>query len=607
MDTHGGSPPSLSSPPMSAAGVGIPAAPETGLMAWFPGLWMLRRYQRAWLARDLVAGLVLTALLVPAGMGYAEASGLPAITGLYATIAPLLAYALFGPSRIMVLGPDSALAPLIAVAVVGRAGGDPTRALALGSVLALLTGAMCLLAGVLRAGAVTDLLSRPVRVGYMNGIGLTVLLTQLPKLCGFSAAGPDLLAGALAFARGVAEGRVVAEALLIGLACLGTILLGRRLAPRFPSVLLAVVGATIAVSLLGLSDRLRVVGEVPRGVPWPSLPWVSFAELGELVLAAAGIALVSFADTSVLSRTVAGRNRYRVDANRELIGLGFANLAAGLFSGFPVSSSSSRTPVAEAAGSRTQLTGVVGALSILLLLLVAPGLLRNLPTAALAAVVIGAALRIFDWKSLGVFARVRRADFALSIITFLAVAGLGVLAGIGVAVVLSLLDFVRRAWHPHYAVLGRARGVKGYHDIRRYKEAKQVPGLLLLRWDAPLFFANADGFRERIIHAVDETRVPVRWVVIAAEPITDVDTTAAEMLEELDRELSLRGAELAFAELKDPVRDRLARYGLHDRVGRDFFFPTIGVAVKAYLERNEVTWTDWEEGGEGAPSPARES
>jgi len=603
MDTPRGSNTSPSLPPMSAAGVGIPAAPEAGPMAWFPGVWVLKRYERAWLGRDVVAGLVLTALLVPAGMGYAEASGLPAITGLYATIAPLLAYALFGPSRVMVLGPDSALAPLVAAAVVGRAAGDPERAVALASVLALLTGAMCLLAGFLRAGAVTDLLSRPVRVGYMNGIGLTVLLTQLPKLCGFSAPGGDLLESTLAFGRGVRDGRTVPAALVIGLVGLGIIVLGRRLAPRFPSVLLAVVGATLAVNLFGLNEQLRVVGEVPRGVPWPSLPRVSLAELGELATAAAGIALVSFADTSVLSRTVAGRNRYRVDANRELFGLGFANLAAGLFSGFPVSSSSSRTPVAEAAGSRTQLTGVVGALAILLLLVAAPGLLRDLPTAALAAVVIGAALRIFDWRSLRVFARVRPADFVLSMVTFLAVATLGVLTGIGVAVALSLLDFVRRAWHPHHAVLGRAAGVKGYHDIRRYKDAKQIPGLLLLRWDAPLFFANADGFRERIIQAVDENRVPVRWVVIAAEPITDVDTTAAEMLEELDRELGLRGAELAFAELKDPVRDRLARYGLHERLGREFFFPTIGVAVKAYLDRNEVAWTDWEEGTERAEGP----
>jgi high affinity sulfate transporter 1 len=528
-------------------------------------------------------------------MGYAEASGLPAITGLYATIAALFAYALFGPSRIMVLGPDSALAALVAAAVVTQSAGDPDRAVALASLLAILTGVLCIAAGFLRAGFVTDLLSKPVRVGYMNGIALTVLVTQLPKLFGFSVGAANVLAGSSGFIHGVIDGRTNVVALSIGTTCLLVIATARVLAPRFPGVLVAVVGATIAVAVFRLADRLHVVGPVPRGLPIPSIPIVHWSELAELTAAAAGIALVSFADTSVLSRTFAGRNRFRVDPNRELLGLGIANVAAGLLRGFPISSSSSRTPVAESAGSHTQLTGVVGALTILLLLVAAPGLVRDLPTTALAAVVIGAALRIFDFRSLRTFSRVRRSDFVLSITAFGAVAGLGVLAGIAIAVGLSLLDFVRRAWRPHYAILGRAAGVKGYHDLKRYPDAKQAPGLVLFRWDAPLFFANADGFRECILESVDEAPTVVKWVVVAAEPITDVDTTAAEMLEELDKELGTRGVELAFAELKDPVKDRLQRYGLQKRLGRDFFFPTIGVAVKAFIERNDVEWTDWED------------
>jgi high affinity sulfate transporter 1 len=584
-------------PPESAAGEGIPPLPEKGLAAWIPGLWVIRHYRRAWLLRDLGAGLVLTALLVPAGMGYAQASGLPAVNGLYATIAPLLAYALFGPSRIMVLGPDSALAALVAAAVVVPAAGDPQRAVALASLLAILTGALCIAAGLLRAGFATDLLSKPVRVGYVNGIALTVLVSQLPKLFGFSVDAHDLVSGAVAFARGVREGSTNLVALAIGAGCLLVMGASRAVAPRFPGVFVATVGATVVVAATGLGARIGVVGWVPRGVPLPSLPVQDLSHLGALTAAAAGVALVSFADTSVLSRTFAGRHRYRVDANRELFGLGMANLAAGLLRGFPISSSSSRTPVAESAGSRTQLTGVVGALAIVLLLAAAPGLLKDLPTTALAAVVIAAVARIVDLRSLRVFARVRRSDFALAVIAFLGVAALGVLRGIGVAVGLSLLDFVRRAWRPHHAILGRAQGVKGYHDVTRYPEAKQVPGLLLFRWDAPLFFANADAFRECILDAVDDARSPLKWVVVAAEPVTDVDTTAAEMLEELDKELATRGVELAFAELKDPVKDRLHRYGLQQRLGRDFFFPTIGVAVKAYLERNHVDWTDWEEGG----------
>ncbi len=503
------------------------------------------------------------------------------------------------PSRILVLGPDSALAPLIAVAVVSRAAGDPARAVALASLLALLTGVVCVVGGLARAGLATDLLSKPVRVGYLNGIGLTVIVTQLPKLCGFSDGTPDLASGAVGFVRGVIAGRTQPAALAIGVACLAIILAGRAFVPRVPAVLVAIVAATTAVAALGLAQRIAVVGAVPRGVPLPALPAVRLDDVPDLLLASLGIALVSFADTSVLSRTFAARQGLRVDTNRELIGLGVANLAAGFFQGFPVSSSATRTPVAESAGSRTQLTGVIGALALVTLLVAAPWLIEDLPAAALAAVVIAAALGIMDPKALAVFYRVRRSDFVLSMVAFLAVAALGVLRGVAFAVAVSLLDFVRRAWRPHDAVLGRADGLKGYHDLTRYPNAKQVPGLLIFRWDAPLFFANADTFRARIIELVDGAKIPITWVVVAAEPIIDVDTTAAEMLEELDTELATRGAELAFAELKDPVRDRLERYGLHQRIGRDFFFPTIGVAVKTFLDRHEATpWVDWEESAE---------
>ena len=569
--------------------------PSSGTFAWLPGLWVLRHYRRAWLGKDIAAGLVLTALLVPAGMGYAVASGLPAVAGLYATVGPLLAYALLGPSRIMVLGPDSALAPLIGVAVLAKSSGDPARALALASALAVLTGLLSVVAGLAKAGFITELLSRPVRVGYMNGIAVTILVTQLPKLLGFSVSAHDVTGAAAGLVRGLAAGKTEPAALAIGCGCLVILFLGRIFAPQVPAMLAAVVAATVAVAVFRLGDRVMVVGSVPRGLPVPALPSVNLGDALDLLVAALGIALVSFADTSVLSRTFAGRHGYRVDANRELVALGVANVVAGLLRGFPVSSSATRTPVAESAGARTQLTGVVGAVAIIVLLVAAPWLIEDVPTAALAAVVIGAALRITDFAALAVFWRVRRADFALSLVTFIAVAALGVLRGIALAIAVALLDFVRRAWRPHDAVLGRAAGVKGYHDVARYPAARQVPGLVLFRWDAPLFFANADTFRRRIIDIVDHTTPPVKWVVVAAEPITDVDSTAAEMLDELDKELATRGAELAFAEMKDPVKDRLERYGLQRRLGRGFFFPTLGVAVKAFLERFGVEWVDWED------------
>ena len=585
--------------PVSAAGVGIPSPPERGLLAWLPGVWMLRHYRRAWLGRDIVAGLVLTSVLVPAGMGYAEAAGLPAITGLYATIIPLLAYSLFGPSRVMVLGPDSALAALIAAVVVGGTSSDPDRAVALASLLALLTGLLCIGGGLAKIGFITDLLSKPVRVGYLNGIALTVLVIQMPKLFGFSVKAAGVVDGGVGFARGVAEGRTKLFALAIGVSSLAIILGLRALRPRVPGILLAVVLATLAVTFFGDPGAIPVVGAVPRGVPLPRWPAVGIADVRQVFVAAVGIALVSFADTSVLSRTFAGRHGYRIDPNRELIGLGVANLAGGFFRGFPISSSASRTPVAESAGSKTQVTGVVGALAIALVLVVAPSLMRNLPTTALAAVVIAAALRLFDLDSVRVFHRVRRSDFIVTIVAFAAVAGLGVVVGIPIAVGVSVLDFVRRAWRPHDAVLGRAPGVTGYHDVTRYPNARQVPGLILFRWDAPLFFANADMFRQRVVDAVDESSARVRWVVVAAEPITDVDTTAAETIRELDTELSTRGVELAFAEMKDPVTDRLRRYGLQAKIGHDFFFPTVGAAVKAFLDRYPVDGLDGEEATRG--------
>ncbi len=581
--------------PVSAAGVGIAPSPPSGLAAWVPGVWMLRRYRRAWLGRDIVAGLVLTTVLVPAGMAYAEAAGLPAITGLYATMVPLVAYAIFGPSRIMVLGPDSGLAALIAAVVLGSSDAGPQHAIALASLLAIITGLLCIGAGVAKAGFITDLLSKPVRVGYMNGIAMTVLVSQLPKLLGFSVRASGLIDGVSGFAQGVGQGRTQLFALAIGVACLGIILGVRAVRPKAPGVLVAVVLATLAVALLPGAGPIAVVGAVPRGLPLPAWPSVGLSEVGDVFVGAVGIALVSFADTSVLSRTFAGRHGYRVDPNRELIGLGVANLAGGFFGGFPVSGSASRTPVAESAGSKTQITGFVGAICIAIVLVVAPSLMSYLPMTALAAVVIAAAVGLFDFRSVRTFYRVRRSDFFLTTIGFAAVAVIGVIPGIAIAVGVSLLDFVRRAWHPHDAILGRVLGVKGYHDVTRYRDAEQVPGLVLFRWDAPLFFANADLFRQRVLDAVDGCAIPVKWVVVAAEPMTDVDTSAAEAILELDMDLTARGVELAFAEMKDPVKDRLQRYGLRARIGHDYFFPTVGVAVKAFVDRNQVHWVNWDE------------
>ncbi len=566
------------------------------VVAWLPTIGRLPRYPLGWLRDDVVAGITLSALLVPVGMGYAEAAGLPAIAGLYATVGPLVAYFVIGPSRILVLGPDSSLLPLVAAAVVPLAAGDPARAVALGAALAVMVGAICVAAALARLGFLTDLLSRPVRVGYMNGIALTVLVGQLPKLLGFSVTEPDFLGAAGGLVRGVAAGRTALSAVLVGGAALALILGLRRVSRRIPGVLIAVVLAGLAVALLGWQHSLAVVGEIPRGLPTPALPAVSVDDLLALAPAAFGIALISFADTSVVSRLFAARRGDHVDADRELASLGACNVVAGLVGGFPVSGSATRTPVAEAAGARTQMTGLVGAGVILVLLLAVPGLFAPVPSAALAAVVISAALGLFDIAGLRRLWRQRRSELGLALVAFLAVAVFGALPGIGVAVTLSLLNFIRHAWRPHDAILGRVANYKGYHDIGRHPEARLVPGLILYRWDAPLFFANADLFRERVLQVVDHAPPPVRWLAATAEPVTDIDTTAADTLDELITELARRGVELHFAELKGHVRDRLGTYGITDRLGADHFHPTVGSVVKAYLVRHpDVAWRDWED------------
>ncbi len=578
-----------SAPPVANAA----ASPRTSLARWLPGLDLLRNYDPAWLRHDVVAGLVLTTMLVPVGIAYATASGVPGIYGLYATIVPLLAYALFGPSRILVLGPDSSLAAIILGVVLPLSGGDPHRAVALASMMAIVSGAVCILAGVLRLGFVTELLSKPIRYGYMNGIALTVLISQLPKLLGFSVEIDGPLLSLWRIGEQILGGATNWAALAVGGATLAVIFLLKG-SKRVPGILVAVVGATVVVGALDLAARadISVLGPLPQGLPQFVIPWITTADIVPVLIGGCAVAMVSFADTSVLSRAYAARTRTAVDPNQEMVGLGAANLAAGFFQGFPISSSSSRTPVAEAAGARTQLTGVVGALAVALLLVVAPNLLENLPSTALAAVVIASAIGLFEVNDLMRIYRIQRWEFWLSIVCFVGVAVFGAIPGIGIAIVIAVIEFLWDGWRPHSAILGRPEGVSGYHDLERYPNARQIPGLVLFRWDAPLFFANAEFFRERVLDAIARAPTPVRWLVVAAEPVTSVDVTAADALAELDRSLAAEGIDLRFAELKDPVKDKLKRFGLFAEIGEDSFFPTIGAAVRSYLTTHRVEWND---------------
>ncbi len=569
-----------------------PTATSRPRSSIIPGIDLLRSYERRWLAKDVVAGLILTALLVPQGMAYAELAGLPAITGLYTSVLCLLAYAVFGPSRVLVLGPDSSLGPMIAatIAPLLLADGDPSRAVALASMLALLVGAVMGLAGFAKLGFVADLLSKPTQIGYMNGLALTILIGQLPKLFGFSIDADGLIDETVAFVEGVVDGSVVPAAAWIGLGSLSLILILQSRLPKIPAVLVAVVLSIVAVEAFDLADRgVSVVGTLPQGFPPFTIPDVSFSDAMQLIPGALGIALVALVDTISTASAFAGRSGRRVDGNQEMIGIGAANVSTGLFQGFAVSTSGSRTAVAEQAGAKTQVAGVVGAVSITLILLLVPGLLRNLPQPTLAAIVIAASLSLADIPGTIRLRRQRRTEFMLSIAAFLGVALLGVLPGIAVAVALSILNVFRRAWRPYQAILGRPEGVPGMHDITSYPQAETLDGLVVFRFDAPLIFANARTFREQI-QEIAEGTPGLRWIVIASEPITDVDTTAADMLGTLDEELSGRGITLVFAELKDPVRSKIERYRLTHELDPSHFYPTVRAAVRAFQAETGATW-----------------
>lgn len=553
---------------------------------------MVKSYNRSWLSKDIVAGLVLCMLLVPQGMAYAELAGLPVITGLYTSILCLIGYAIFGPSRILVLGPDSSLGPMIAVTIVAVLGANasPEQSVALASTLALLVGVIMLIAGLAKFGFIADLLSKPTQVGYMNGLAVTIFIGQLPKLFGFSIDANGLIDEASKFLHGVSSGETVGAALMIGLISLGLILLIGKWLPRIPGVLVAVVVAIAISAIFNLSSRgVSVVGTLPKGFPPLAFPHLFTSDFLLLLGGAVGIALVALTDTISTASAFAARTKQEINGNGEMIGIGAANVAASFFQGFPVSTSGSRTAVAEQAGAKTQVTGLVGAAIIILMLVFLPGLFRNLPQPTLAAVVIAASLSLADIPATRRLWQQNKTEFIISIIAFLGVAFLGVLQGIAVAVLLSIFIIFKRAWLPYYTNLGLVPGLYGYHDQRSYPHAKVLPGLVIFRFDAPLFFANARTFRDELRLIVDK-HPNLKWIIIAAEPITDVDTTAADMLIELDEKLNNNGISIVFAELKDPVKRKLERYKLIGPLNPKHFFPTVESAVESYMKKTGGHW-----------------
>ena len=554
----------------------------SGMTRWIPGLRVVRTYDPKWVRSDLVAGVVLAAILVPQGLAYAELAGLPPVTGLYTSIGCLVGYAVFGPSRILVLGPDSSISPMIFAALLPLiAGGDVHRAIALAGMLAVIVAIIEIGLGIGRLGFVADLLSSEVQVGYMNGLALIIIVGQLPKLFGFSTDAEGFGEEIKAFVLGLHE--TVGAALLVGLGVLAILLVLPRFTRVVPAVLIGIVVATVVSALFDLhAHGVPTVGTLPKGVPAPSVPWTKFADVGPLMVAALGITLVSLADTIATSSSFGARRGEEVDPNQEMIGIGAANLGAGLLQGFAVSTSGSRTAVVEQAGAKSQLASLVGAGIVVALLLFFNSLLADLPQAALAAVLIAAALSLLDLRVLVRYYRVRKSALALSVVASLGVVVLGVLQGIVIAVVLAVLLFFRRSWQPHGAVLGLVESLGGWHDVSRYPEARQIPGIVVYRWEAPLFFANSSAFRTQVRHVVAESHPS--WVVVQCEAMTDVDVSAAGMLEQLDRELNAAGIHMAFVEMRARLQDLVLRYGLFETLDRDRFYPTLSAAVAAIQE-----------------------
>ncbi|MEK0156974.1 SulP family inorganic anion transporter [Arthrobacter oryzae] len=553
-----------------------------------PGVQLARTYQRSWLKSDLAAGAALSAVLIPAGMAYAEAAGLPAVNGLYASVVPMVFYALFGPSRIIIVGPDSSLAPMIAAALLPLAGREPSHAVALAGVLAILIGIFLIAGRIFRLGFVTGLLSKPIRVGYLNGIALAVIVSQLPRLLGITVSGDSLAAKAAETAGAVLRGAANPVAVLFGVATLAIIVAGRFLPWKVPGVLLAVAASIAAAAALDLEGAMPMVGALPSGLPAPALGGITLDDVAGLIGPAAGIALIAFADTSALSKSLAGRRGIHTSGNTEMGALGIANVASGMLGGFPVCGSSSRTPIALDAGARTPFSGIVAAALVVVFMMAAPGVTAFLPTTTLAAVVIVAAASLVDIKTLLRLVRMSRMETALLVATFLGVAFVGVLQGIVIAIALSLIAFIRRAWDPYRTELASLEDVPGYHDISRHPEGQRVPGLVIARFDAPLFFANGAVFAEHIRNLVANAPGPVKCVIVAAEAITDLDTTALDDLVELDDELAGQGISLVFAELKGPVKDRLLKFGVSSRFGPDHFFPTVNNAVRSYKRASGI-------------------
>ena len=549
-----------------------------------PGLTLLRGYERSWFQGDLLAGLTVAAYLVPQVMAYADLAGLPPVAGLWAILAPLALYVLFGSSRHLSVGPESTTALMTGAVVAPLAGGDAVRHAVLAAALAVMVGLLCLVAFAARLGFVADLLSKPILVGYLAGVAVTMIVGQLGKLTGVPVAGDGIAAELVSFAGHLPQVRPGTA--LFAAVVLGLLLLGQWRLPHLPTPLFVVSLATAAVVVFGLHRHgIAVIGAVPHGLPSPALP--GLGDLRDLLLPAVGVLVVGYTDTVLTARAFASHGGDPVDANQELLALGAANLGAGLLRGFPISSSASRTALAVAAGGRTQVYSLAALACVVAVLLFAGPVLAHFPTAALGAIVVYAATRLIDISGFRRLAALRRSELLLALAALAGVLVFNILYGVLLAVGLSVAEMLHRVARPHDAVEGFVPGLAGMHDIDDYPQATTLPGLLVYRYDSPLFFANAENFRRRALAAVDNQQAPVAWFLLNVEANVEVDSTGLGALADLHAELAGRGIVFALARAKQDLLAALDAYGLTAAIGPDRIFPTLPTAVAAYQGRGE--------------------
>jgi sulfate permease, SulP family len=552
---------------------------------WAPGLGRLRHYERAWLRGDLVAGVTVAAYLIPQVMAYAEVAGLPPVSGLWAVIGAMTVYALLGSSPQLSVGPESTTALMTATAIAPLAAGDPGRYAALAAALAIVVAVMALAGWIARLGFLADLLSKPVLVGYLAGVAVIMIAGQLDSFSGVEVGGDKPLEEIKSFVTNLDQ--IHGPTLTMSLLVLVSLIVGSKLFPRAPIPLIAMLAAAAIVKIFDLGEHgLELVGSIPSGLPSPQLPDVGRGDLVDLLLPAFGVTVVAYTDNTLEGRAFASRNRYSIDANQEFLALAASNVAAGVSQGFPVSSSGSRTVIGDSLGSKTQLYSLVVVAVVILTLLFLGPVLETFPQAALAAIVIWAALKLVDVAGLKRIAAFRSSELILALATTAAVLVVDLLYGVLVAIGLSILDLLRRVARPHDGVLGYAPGVAGMHDIDDYPDARQVPGLLVYRYDSPLFFANAQNFKVRALASIDE-RTDVEWMLLNFEANVHIDLTSIDALEELLDELDERGITLALARVKKETHDELERAGLVARIGEDHVFETLPTAVVAFVQHYE--------------------